>query len=346
MVENAPCTTIGWHDRAGLLCLGALGIATNLATSALPPAWNPYLWLAWPAMPVLLGAAAVIEVRRSQSGRGDGGADSPRARVVLLDRMHRYWVRGVLEQSLYQEARLELGMTVTVDAPHPWDVVAASPDGSSRVVPAGTTMAEVFDELDKTMLVLGAPGSGKTTMMLELARELLQRAGTDAAHPIPVVLTLSSWALSPEPLGDWIVHELATRYQIPTAQARLWLHADQLIPLLDGLDEVAEKHQQACVAAINDFRAERGATRLLACCRTTDYERLREPLRTYGTLTIQPLTREKVEDFLARAGQPVAAVRAALTADSLLWELIQSPLLLSIAMLDLPGRRRRHRGHE
>lgn len=81
----------------GVLCLGALGIATELAASALPPAWSPYLWLAWPAMPVLLGAAAVIEVRRSQVG---SGADSPRARVVLLDRVYRYWVRGVLEQSL------------------------------------------------------------------------------------------------------------------------------------------------------------------------------------------------------------------------------------------------------
>ncbi|MGH3813527.1 MAG: hypothetical protein ACRDUV_13930 [Pseudonocardiaceae bacterium] len=90
----------------GVLCLGALGIATNIATSALPSAWSPYPWL---------------------------------------------------------EARIELGMTVTVDAPHPWGVVMASPNGSSRVVAAGTTVTEVFDELDETMLVLGAPGSGKTT---------------------------------------------------------------------------------------------------------------------------------------------------------------------------------------
>ena len=253
--------------------------------------------------------------------------------MVLLDRVHRYWVRGVLEQSLYQEARIELGMTVTVDAPHPWDIVVASPDGRSRVVPAGTTMSNVFDELDQTALVLGAPGSGKTTMMLELARELLRRASTDSQHPIPVVLTLSSWALRQEPLDDWIVRELAVRYEIPALQARNWLNTDQLIPLLDGLDEVAEEHQQACAKAINDFRTERGATRMVVCCRTVDYERLRKPLRTYGTLTIQPLTRKQVEDFLARAGEPVAAVRAALAADFLFGELIQSPLLLSIAVL-------------
>jgi hypothetical protein len=96
---------------------------------------------------------------------------------------------------------------------------------------------------------------------------------------------------------------------------------------------VAEEHQQACVKTINDFRTKRGATRMVVCCRTDDYERLREPLRTYGTITIQPLTRKQVEDFLARAGEPVAAVRAALAADSSFGELIQSPLLLSIAVL-------------
>jgi hypothetical protein len=84
----------------GVLCLGALSIVTNIATGTLPPPWSPYLWLAWPALPVLLGAAAVIEVRRARGDRGADGAESPRARVVLLDRVHRYWVRGVLEQSL------------------------------------------------------------------------------------------------------------------------------------------------------------------------------------------------------------------------------------------------------
>jgi predicted NACHT family NTPase len=126
---------------------------------------------------------------------------------------------------------------------------------------------------------------------------------------------------SREPLGDWIVRELTARYEIPALQARTWLNTDQLVPLLDGLDEVAEEHQQACVMAINDFRAQRGTTRVVVCCRTTDHERLWEPLRTYGMLTIQSLTRKQVEDFLSRAGAPVAAVRAALTADSLLQQL-------------------------
>jgi hypothetical protein len=54
-----------------------------------------------------------------------------------LKRVHHDWVRARLEKPLYQEARIELGMTLTVDASPPWDVGVASPDGSSRVVAPG-----------------------------------------------------------------------------------------------------------------------------------------------------------------------------------------------------------------
>jgi NACHT domain len=126
-------------------------------------------------------------------------------------------------------------------------------------------MAEVFDELDETMLVLGTPGSGKTPMMAELARELLRRATTDSQKPIPVVLMLSSWTLHRERLDAWIVRELVDRYRIRHDQARNLLNTDQLILLLDGLDEVAKNDQPKCVIAINNFRAERGVTNALWC---------------------------------------------------------------------------------
>lgn len=143
-----------------------------------------------PVIPLLLGAAAAIEVRRARND--SGGAENARVRAVLIDRVHRYWVRGVLEESLHQDTRLELGMTVSVDVAHPWPV--AGWDGSVRTVAPGTAIADVFDELDQLTLILGAPGSGKITVMLELARELLRRANADPLAPIPVVLTLSSWA--------------------------------------------------------------------------------------------------------------------------------------------------------
>jgi hypothetical protein len=49
MVELTMSRPSAGTIALGVLCLGALGIATNIATSVLPPAWSPYLWLVWPA---------------------------------------------------------------------------------------------------------------------------------------------------------------------------------------------------------------------------------------------------------------------------------------------------------
>src|SRR4051794_16357928 len=128
-------------------------------------------------------------------------------------------------------------------------------------------MDAIFDELGQALLILGAPGAGKTTLLLELARDLLDRAERDPAHLIPVVFHLSSWAVRRRPLADWLVDELAERYYVPRKQAQAWINAEQVLPLLDGLDEVAPDHRAACVEAINTFRHQHGLVPLAVCSR-------------------------------------------------------------------------------
>ncbi|GFJ89021.1 NACHT domain-containing protein [Phytohabitans rumicis] len=147
------------------------------------------------------------------------------------------------------------------------------------------------------------------------------------------MLNLSSWAIQRESLGDWLTREVATRYEIPIRHVRDWIASDQLIPLLDGLDEVTAEHRAACVKAINDFRAQHGSVPIAICCRSEEYAELSQHLRVYGTVTILPLSRAQVDRFLDRAGAGVAGVRAALTADPTLWEMVESPLMLSIMAL-------------
>ena len=129
-------------------------------------------------------------------------------------------------------------------------------------------MGAIFDELGQALLILGAPGAGKTTLLLELTRDLLDRAEQDASYPMPVVFHLSSWAVRRRPLADWLVDELAERYYVPRKLAQAWIDAEQVLPLLDGLDEVAPEHRAACVEAINTFRQPAwtgSAGRVLPC---------------------------------------------------------------------------------
>ena len=90
-------------------------------------------------------------------------------------------------------------------------------------------------------------------MLLELTRDLLQRARDDESHPIPVVFPLSTWAATRRPLADWLVDELTERYEVARKIGTPWIDGDKILPLLDGLDEVAAEHRVACVDAINAF---------------------------------------------------------------------------------------------
>src|SRR6266545_1378766 len=258
-----------------------------------------------------------------------------RNRSRMLDKVEAFWVKGVLDQSLYQMARLELAFEhAPAQVSHPWETILQQANQPNQTLPVGKPVIAVFDDLLGELLILGAPGGGKTTMLLELTRDLIARARNNEQHPIPVVFNLSTWATKRQPLGNWLTEELNQRYDVPRKLAQDWVAVNALLPLLDGLDEVAAEHRDACVAAINDYRTEaEGFVPLAVCSRIAEYRTLTRKLRLQGAIVIQPLSKPQVDEYLKRVGRPLAAVRAALRDDPTLWELMDSPLMLSIVAL-------------
>jgi TPR repeat protein len=324
---------------ASALLVVSLSVTVGVADGVLPGSWRPYFWVAWPVSLALALVYAKTEALRAeaeepQQARGTVAGRS-RARARLLERVQRSWITEVLERSLYQEARLELGLEKTADEPHPWGMVSAAASGPREPVLPGTPVSDIFNELDQAMVVLGAPGSGKTTVMLELLREMLTRSRAGSDTRMPVVLPLASWALrpKPQPLADWIVQEVAEKHHIETRHVQAWLDDGQLALLLDGLDEVAADRREDCVRAVNEFRAAHGTAPLAVSCRTADYRQFSTALNVYGTLTVLPLSRQQVERFLDRPDRRFAGAQAALAAQPELWELASTPLMLSIMIL-------------
>jgi hypothetical protein len=259
-----------------------------------------------------------------------------RNRKIMLDLVKRFWVQGVLEQSLYGAALIELGFKEQPDAvEHPWESVLQLPDASdARLVP-GTSIVDVLATTQGALLILGEPGSGKTTLLLELARDTIQQVEQDPTRPMPVVFNLSSWR-GTQTIAEWLVDELNSKYNIPKKIGRPWIKNDELLLLLDGLDEVQDEYREACLRALNDFRQQQLAA-MVVCSRRTDYEVLRTPLKLHGAIVLQPLTLEQVDAYLLRAGKALAAVRALLRSDPTLQELVQSPLMLSVVTLAYRG---------
>lgn len=261
-----------------------------------------------------------------------------RNRSRMLEKVQDFWIDGVLNNSVHGTALMALGMTYQTDAvDRPWDMVLQQADQRNQQLPTGIRITDVFHEMRGELLILGDPGGGKTTTLLELARDLILLAQMDSSQPMPVVFNLSSWADKRQPLDKWMVEELHDKYQIPVKIAQDWVDRDLILPLLDGLDEVRQGQRDACVVAINVFREERGLLPMVVCSRIADYEALSQRLKLQGAITLQPLTREQVTAYLADAGDELRAVRAVLEDDEKLQRLVTSPLMLSIVMLAYRG---------
>jgi GTPase SAR1 family protein len=266
-------------------------------------------------------------------------AREERNRQGMLELVRNSWVKGVLEQSLHGEVLIELGLEERKDAVLNRQGMELQRTGKpNRLLPVGAKIMDVFDEMGQTLLILGEPGSGKTTLLLKLARDTIARAEEDPQHPIPVVFNIASWTDAKQPIADWLVDELKTKYYTPKKIASDWIENDDLLLLLDGLDEVLPERREACACAINDFRREHGLTPLVVCCRIADYEALSTRLDLEGAVSLKPLTEKQVDDYLGRIGQELAALRTALKDDPILYELAQTPLMLSIMTLAYHGR--------
>jgi serine/threonine protein kinase len=261
-------------------------------------------------------------------------------RQRFLRRVRVLWIDGVLSHSLHGAALITLGLQEQLDAlAHPWQLVLHHPDTAPRSFPPGTRITDVYDAANGELLLLGAPGSGKTTLLLELARDLLDRADQDEQHLLPVVFNLSSWAIKRASLQEWMIEELSSKYQVPRKLAQEWVEAEQVLPLLDGLDEVAPENRTRCIDTINSYRQEHGFLPLVVCSRSADYLALDVRVKLSSAVSIQLLTGQQVENYLASGGESLWALRVALHQDASLRELTQTPLMLSILTLtyhDMP----------
>lgn len=280
---------------------------------------------------IFAGSGPVVVVQPAASA---STARDRANQLLLLQKVKAFWIAGVLERSVHSAFLIELGRELRTDAiDHPWASVLEVPDAESRPLPKNVSDLAVFEEAGRALLILGAPGAGKTTTLLEIARELIAQAETDPSQPIPVVFNLSNWAIQRADLSVWLVSELAIRYQVPRAVGRDWLTDHRILPLLDGLDEVAPAAQAACVRAINDYVDRGGLPGLIVCCRSGEYAALPIRLRLNAAIAISPLSPEQIDDYLEAGGESLAALRQVMQSDDVLEVLAQTPLFLSLMCL-------------
>jgi len=242
-------------------------------------------------------------------------------------------IAGRLTTSLHNQILINLGKEIELDQVRRlWDMEVKSGQITEAIAPE-TEILDVFDRADiqGKLLILGKPGSGKTTTLLELARSLVKKALDDPSAPMPILLNLSSWKDPRQSLKDWTIAELTTK-GIGSKISAKWLEDQKFLPLLDGLDEVRSDLQPACVKAINQFLSGEGKPEaIVVCSRREEYELYSEKLDLNGAIYLQELSDAQIETYLGKVDR--LSLWEVLGADADLLELVRQPLLLSITLI-------------
>lgn len=260
-----------------------------------------------------------------------------RRRREYLPVAHKLWIERRLRDSLPERIRLELGMDALPEFAASYDVRYDHLRNGETVIDPHKPLSDLFAENGRALLILGAPGSGKTTTLLQIAEQLFEQAENDATAPIPIILNLSSWAIEQKQMARWIADELAKVGLMPDrAVTAAWLTQRHAVLLLDALDEVAETVRPACLETINSLR-ETGID-LVVSCREREFRAL-DALNISYAVKMRPFTQAEIVRHLARYPErDLDGIIAAVQADDSLWaDLLNVPLTLTIAAVALDG---------
>lgn len=253
---------------------------------------------------------------------------------ILRDRVQRFWVGGILENSPNRISLLPLHLQLQSEmVMRPWDGIIVEPDEKDQkiIYLDRQPLDELFYKLGRAVLIMGNPGSGKTTFLVELARELGKYPIKSDPYPIPVIFNLSSWSKERKHLEHWLASELSKQYGVGRKTGFEWVTNQALIVLLDGLDEVDIEYRKECVTQINHFRDRYGPPGIAVCCRTIDYVSLESKLVLDNAISINPLTDAQIEDYFTRMRNSTLSEILMQRPDWL--ELARSPLMLNIISL-------------
>lgn len=260
---------------------------------------------------------------------GAGAKRSTQTRYKLLAAIKRE-VAERLEQSLHKAVFIDLSNDRQPEqVQRLWDVEVKIGSGSTTKITPETKIIDVFDRAAGKLLILGAQGSGKTTTLLELAADLIARAENNTDQPIPVLFNLSLWESNNQSIASCLVDYLGAKYGVPVDISINLLNQQQILPLLDGLDELELSRQEICLQRIN-YLLDR-LNQLVACNRVEVYKSGTTRLQMHGAIYLRSLDENQIRNYLLNARS--RELWENIKTDPDLLVLAKTPLLLNIMTL-------------
>jgi len=330
-----------WTPSPVTLVMVSAGFALvgNLAANTVQVSWRWWPAVVWSGAGLLLATAVGLEVGwRSAVPVAATSARILEAKDVLAGLVAEQWTAEAALRSLDDPYPIPVRWRLS-ELGEVTDHAGAGPpvEGSSDDI---GQFAGAFRALDRPRLViLGGPGTGKTTLALQLVLHLLASRRDD--EPVPVLVSMADWDIQAHPrLQDWLAVRLGQDYPALRATTlgdsapRTLAARSHILPVLDGLDELPGNARARMITALN--RSMSGTDQVILTSRTDEYTgAVREAADVITSAVViqpRPLSADVVADYLRRClpqrpapvwAQILAALRAPTTSPTALGALAE-----------------------
>ncbi|BCM88886.1 hypothetical protein IAD21_00728 [Abditibacteriota bacterium] len=269
------------------------------------------------------------------------------AKIEAEIQEHLFDLKAVIQGKIKRDTQIYLSLLdspETVNGMSRYDpLVTSSPIGNweqnNSTTPVSsntfTTFSKAFKELRNRVLVLGAPGAGKTTTLLQFADQAIDARVHATSYPIPLWFSLHQWKFH-EHLLQWMQAQYQDLFSVFGPEA------PPLLYIFDGLDELGEKIPDVPFVPrrLRDINArqyvlgiiaeELRAAQIVLSSRENDYKQIGEKAKLRGAVTLQPLSNSQIESYLQDRNQ-ISLWNNLLNDDNdNLLELARTPLLLAL----------------
>ncbi|MGI9003933.1 MAG: NACHT domain-containing protein [Pseudonocardia sp.] len=200
-------------------------------------------------------------------------------------------VRAMLRvMSTYMASRsLDMGLEVSVEIKRP------------RSIATETELASAFiaslSQDPQCTFIVGAPGSGKTVLLVRLARQIAESYSCGRQDRVPLLINCSTWTAQTE-FTTWVTSEVRSRYGVSRELTMTWINRGSSLLLLDGLDEVQSEPQHRLAVELSRWLNSPVGGKAIVTCRASTYFKYTSIIPHEQVASLQPLSQDVVKRYI------------------------------------------------
>jgi len=205
----------------------------------------------------------------SQNVTNEIPANTVNRRALELDYLDRLLFENIVSTENLVTARGRYGKQIQSERSQSTILTTDTKDDSnvsSTSQPIGDVTQELL--LIRRAILLGEPGSGKTTVLRAIARNLADKSKSDLQAPFPIFVRLARWVQPDQSLIGFISTEMG-----PLGSYLSEILADgRLALMLDGMDEIPSAQQPKKYSEIQSFITQYPQSTVIVSSRILSYQ--------------------------------------------------------------------------